>query len=331
LELIYIVGVGIVLLGFAAILFARASENRTQEQHKQAKAALESAKSEREVAKIEGENSRALTLSKARDNALEQILSADLQSKNELHLRIGERGGLKASFADGNNDTDKGIPSVSWEWTPFENAVVKIFRNEGAILEDIVTLNTKGTLIHVEPYDAKGRYHDKEAKANKTYNYYAFIETRRTGVRAEPVKLDLPVEMQSDIVIDEYGNEITAFNTYHPQTYEEPFYDGFCYRRITVEKYLDGQAQRKRKLDRKREALELAEEEQELERLERELGLRSGNFDESHIRKLIEEAKRLTERGTAISKAETMLDGMNDVDEREKDIILSYIRRNAYR
>ena len=185
--------------------------------------------------------------------------------------------------------------------------------------------------IHVEPYEATGTYHDKEAKPGKTYNYYAFIETRRTGVKAEPVRLDLPAEMKSGRVIDEHGNEITGFNTYHPQTYEEPFYDGFCYRRITVEKYLDDRARRKRSLDERRQDLEMSESEQELERLERELGLRSGNFDEAHIRKLIEEAKRLTEHGTAISKAETMLDGMEDVNERQKEIILSYIRKNAYR
>ena len=134
--LVIYAGVAIlIILGFAAISMARASEEKTMEQHKQAEAKLELARTERDVAMIEAENNRALTLAKARDNALTQILAADLQSKNDLVLKIGERGGLRITFSDGNNDRDMGVPSISWQWTPFQNAVVKIFRNEGAILE----------------------------------------------------------------------------------------------------------------------------------------------------------------------------------------------------
>ena len=331
MEILYIAGAFVVLLGFAAIYLARTSENKTSEQHDLAKAELERAKTERELAIVQSANDRALALTSARDNTLAQIMSADLASKNLLLGKIEERGGLVITFGDGNNKDDKGVPRISWKWTPFENAVIKIFRNEGTILETISMVDKKANLVHVEPNQREGSYQDKEARAGKTYNYYAFIETRRTGIRAEPITLDLPAEVRTGKVIDEYGLEITEFKTVRPHEYEEPFYHGFVYRRITVEKYLDGRAKKKESLDNRRADIELVEEEKELERLEREVGLRGGTFDAKHIQQLIEEAKRMTDRVGAIEKAETMLDGMGDIDERQREIILQLIRKNMHR
>lgn len=342
MEFFIFVGAGIVILLFAAIRMALSSENKTKAQHELAKAELEKAKAERENAKVEAElslkrqeliaaNERALTLSRARDSALQQIMDADLESKNQLTSKVLGLGGLEVLFDDGSNPIDKGAPRISWKWTPFENAVVKILRNEGTILETIPDVIAQATLIHVEQFDPEGFYNDKEAKAGHTYNYYAFIETRRTGVRAQPITLELPAEVRSGTVIDENGVEITEFRTVQPEPYEEPFYHGFRYRRLTVDKYLDELAQSQVSLDLRRKKLELAEEDMELQKLEREIGLRSGNLNSDHLRKLIEEAKRITGRGAAIGKAEEMLNEMDDVDEHQREIILAYIRKNIYR
>ena len=342
MEIFYVAGVVIILLMFVAIFMARDNASKSERQHELAKAELERAKREREQSQAEtalaiehhemvAANERALILTRARDNALEQILSADLASKNQLVAKIEGSGGLWIEFGDGNNERDKGVPRISWKWTPFENTILKIYRNEGTILEDIETVMNKATLVHVEQYEAEGSYQDREAKPKHTYNYYAYIETRRTGVRAEPVTLDLPVEVRTGKIIDEHGNDITEFRTVQPQHYEEPFYHGFRYRRLTVAPYLDDRAKRREDLAHRREDLELAEEEKELERMEREIGLRGGNFDVEHIQSLIAEAKRMTDRVGAIEKAEAMLDGMDDVDERQKEIIMQMIRKNMYR
>ena len=326
------------MMGFIAISMALSSENKTKAQHELAKAELERAKSEREMTGlsiIESErqaaHERALILSKARDNALAQILSADLQSKNDLLMKIGERGGLRIMFSDGDNDEDKGSPRISWNWSPFHNAVIKIYRNRGTILEDIKSVMKQAELIHVVQHEAEGFYRDREAKPNNTYNYYGFIQTLRTGVRAKNVTLDLPAEVKAGKVIDENGEEITAFQTVQPQTYDEPFYDGFCYRRITVEKYLDDRALRRENLTLKREDIEMDEEEIELEKLEREVKLRSGKMDTGHIKILIEEAKRIANRGSAIEKAEKMLDEEEGLGVKEREIIMAYLRKNSYR
>jgi len=331
--------VAVIFLGFVAILAARSNENKTLAQHELAKAELERAKSERELTHLEIErseiqsaNERALILSKARDNALAQILSADLQSKNELLLKIGERGGLRVQFSDGDNGDDQGAPRISWEWSPFQNAVIKIYRNEGSILENIKSVMTKANLIHVEQHEAKGSYLDKEAITKHTYNYYAFIETRRTGVKAQAVTLDLPAEVKTGKVIDENGDEVTAFNTVQPVTYEEPFFDGFCYRRLTVVKWLDERERRKENLATRREDLEFQEEEAELEKkLKKQTRLRSGNFDTEHIENLIAEAKKIAGRGSVTEKAEKLLDDDDSLDERQREIILAFIRKNSYR
>ena len=317
---------------------ANSSENRTKTQHELAKAELERAKSERELTQytiehsaIIAANDRALTLSKARDNALTQILNADLNSKNDLQKKIGEHGGLRVSFSDGNNDEDQGSPRISWKWSPFTNAVIKIYRNEGSILEDVNMVMKRAHLIHVESHQAEGYYQDKEARANHTYNYYAFIETRRTGVRAEPVVLDLPTEVKTGKAIDAHGNEITAFNTVQPVTYEEPYFDGFCYRRITAPKYLDGRQKRQENLALRRADLEFNEEEMELTKLEKQVGLRSGKFDSDHIKLLIAEAKEITNRGSVIEKAEKLLNEEEGLDERQREIILAFIKKQSYR
>ena len=341
MEVFYIAGVAIIILMFAAIFMAQANASKTKMQHDLAKAELERAKSEREQTQAEtalaiekhevvAANERALILTRARDDALTQILSADLASKNEIIAKIEERGGLHVDFGDGNNDNDKGVPCISWKWSPFENAILKFYRNEGTILEDIDAVMKKSNLVHVEQYAAEGSYHDREAKQKRTYNYYAFIETRRTGVRAEQITLDLPVEVRTGKIIDEHGNDITEFKTVQPQHYEEPFYHGFRYRRLTVDPYLNKQAKRRESIDLRREDIELAEEEKELEKMEREIGLRGGTFDAEHIQNLIAEAKRMTDRVGAIEKAEGMLDEMDDVDERQRDIILQMIRKNMY-
>jgi len=336
--LVFIFGGALILLLFAAMHMAKATENKTLAQHELAKAELERAKSERELTHLEVErseiqsaNERALILSKARDNALAQILSADLQSKNELLLKIGQRGGLIVQFSDGNNDEDQGTPRISWEWSPFQNAVVKIYRNEGSILESIKSVMAKANLIHVEQHDAEGFYDDREAIANHTYNYYAFIETRRTGVKAQAVTLDLPAEVRTGKVIDQNGDEITAFNTVQPVTYEEPFFDGFCYRRLTVVKWLGERERRKESLDKRREDLEFKEEEAELAKLEKQTRLRSGNFNTEHIEALIAEAKKIAGRGSVTEKAEKLLDDDDSLDDRQREIILAFIRKNSYR
>lgn len=338
MEVIYIAGGALVLLMFAAIIFALSSENKTKSQKAEARADLERAKTEKlkaetlvEATAIVAANERALTLSKARDNALAQILGADLQSKNELLLKIGERGGLRIQFSDGQNNEDKGAPRISWEWSPFQNAVVKIYRNEGSILENVDSVMKKANLIHVEQYEATGYYQDKEAIKGHTYNYYAFIETRRTGVRAEPITLDLPVEVRTGKVIDGDGNEITAFNTVQPATYEEPFFDGFCYRRVTVGKWLDSREQRKEDLALRREDLEMQEEETELAKLEKQANLRSGNFDTEHIKLLIAEAKKVSDRGSILDKAEKLLDEDAELDVRQREMILAFIKKQSYR
>lgn len=338
MEIIILGGALVVLLGFSAIFMARSNEQKTLAQHELAKAELERAKSEREMTdlaiernEVTAANERALILSKARDNALAQILGADLQSKNELLLKIGERGGLRVQFSDGQNEDDQGSPRISWEWSPFQNAVVKIYRNEGSIVEDIKTLLKRANLVHVEQHVAKGSYTDNEATKGHTYNYYAFIETRRTGVRAESITLDLPVEVRTGKVIDGDGNEITAFNTVQPKTYEEPFYDGFCYRRITVAKWLDSREQRKENLAVRREDLEMQEEEAELAKLEKQVGLRSGDFGTDHIKLLISEAKKISGRGSVIERAMKLLDEEDGLDERQREIILAFIKKQSYR
>lgn len=338
MEALLIGGFFVILLGFAAISMAISSKNRTETQHTLAQIELERAKSERELThlaieqnEVHAANERALILSKARDNALAQILSADLQSKNELLLKIGERGGLKVQFSNGYNENDKGAPRISWEWSPFQNAVVKIYRNEGSILEDIKMVMTKANLIHVEQHEAIGFYIDQEAIAKHTYNYYAFIETRRTGVKAQAVTLDLPAEVKTGKVIDENGDEITAFNTVQPTTYGEPFFDGFCYRRVTVVKWLDEKERRRENLQTRREDLEFQEEEAELTKLEKQIKLRSGNFDTEHIKTLIAEAKQIAGRGSVMEKAEKLLNEEEELDERQREVILAFIRKNSYR
>lgn len=328
----------IAILLFVAIYMARATENKTQAQHTFAKAELERAKSEREMThlaieknEITAANERALILSKARDNALAQILGADLQSKNELLIKIGERGGLRVQFSEGQNEDDQGAPRISWEWTPLQNAVVKIYRNEGGILEDIAVLQKKAQLIHVEPRDARGFYRDNEAIKGHTYNYYAFIETRRTGVRAKSITLDLPVEVRTGKIIDADGNEITAFNTVQPVTYEEPFYDGFCYRRLTANKWLDERGRRRAKLTNRREDLELSEDELELEKLEQQVARRTGNFDREHLKLLIKEGREIANRKSFLEETEKLLDEEEGLDDREREIILAFIKRESYR
>lgn len=276
-------------------------------------------------------NERALALSQARDNALAQILSADLQSKNELLLKISQKGTLRIQFSDGQNEDDQGAPSISWEWSPLQNAVIKIYRNEGSILEDVSAVMQNANLIHVEQHEPSGKYRDGEAAKGRTYNFYAFVETRRTGVRAEPITRDLPPEIRSGKIIDSHGNEVTAFNTVQPVTYEEPFYDGFCYRRITVGKWLDGREQRKESLAFRRGDLEMMEEEAELGKLEKEISLRSGNFDTHHIQLLIAEAKAVSNRGSVLDKAEKLLDAEEDLDDRQREIILAFIKKQSYR
>ena len=186
-------------------------------------------------------------------------------------------------------------------------------------------------LIHVEQYEPTGYYQDKEAIKSRTYNYYAFIETRRTGVRAEPVTLDLPLAVQTGKIIDGDGNEITEFKSVQPVTYEEPFYDGFCYRRLTVDKWLDNRAQRKENIALRREDLEMQEEEAELAKLEKQANLRSGNFDTEHIKLLIAEAKKVSDRGSIIDKAEKLLDEDEDLDVRQREMILAFIKKQSYR
>ena len=189
----------------------------------------------------------------------------------------------------------------------------------------------KANLIHVEQHEAEGFYDDREAITNHTYNYYAFIETRRTGVKAQAVTLDLPAEVRTGKVIDQNGDEITAFNTVQPVTYEEPFFDGFCYRRLTVVKWLGERERRKENLERRREDLEFQEEEAELAKLEKQTRLRSGNFDTEHIEALIAEAKKIAGRGSVTEKAEKLLNEDDSLDERQREIILAFIRKNSYR
>lgn len=337
MEIVIIAGAIIAALMCIALVLALRSEKKVGKDKYLAEIEHERAKTERartemkiKEAEFDAANKRALILSQARDNALAQILSADLQSKNDLLLKIGERGGLKIEFSDGDNSEDKGNPKISWEWVPFQNAVIKIYRNEGSILEDINAVMDKAQLIHVEQHKAQGHYYDKETKANHTYNYYAFIETRRTGIKAEPVTLDLPDEVKAGRVIDASGNEITSFQTVQPTSFEEPLYDGFCYRRLTVSKWLDGRAQRKEELAVRREELQIKEEEFELEALEKQIGLRSGNFDTDHIKLLIAEATEIASRGSVIDKATKMLDEDNSLDDRQREIILAFIKKQSY-
>lgn len=342
LDLSTIIVFGLILLGFAALSLARGSERRTKMQHELASAEIDRARKEREQSQkeiaqaiLESEskaaNERALVLSKARDEALLKIQMTDLQSKNDLLAKIGERGGLWVEFSDGDKEIEQGIPKVSWKWLPFQNAVIKIYRNEGGILEDVRSVMKNAQLIHVVQHDAEGFYSDREASPEHTYNYYAFIETRRTGIKAEAVTLGLPDDVRAGKIIDDSGKEITAFDTFKPTTYEEPFYDGFCYRRVTVRKWKDNRAKRKEELSNRREDLELHEEELELEKLEKQIGLRSGRFDTDHIRLLIAEAKELANRGSIMEKAESILAEDETLDNRQREIILEYIKKQSYR
>lgn len=304
-------------------------------QRKYAQAELERAKEERDITAnaltLSASRERAVTLERVRQETFTGILAADLESKNRLVRLIEGEGAFGVTFSDGSNSIDKGVPRISWQWTPFENAVIKIYRNQGTILEEIKQVSEKATLIHVEAYEPKGDYLDKEAMAGNTYNYYAYIETRRTGVRPRPITRDLPSEVSTGLVIDENGAEITTFETHEPEVYEEPFYSGFRYRRMVIEPYIDERAKRRRSLSERREEIELAEEEQELERLERDVGLRSGTLDANQLEHIIEEAKRLTDRDSTTRQAEAMLAGRDDIDDRQRELILAYIRKATYR
>ena len=225
----------------------------------------------------------------------------------------------------------KALPKSHGSGHLFQNAVVKIYRNEGSILENVQHVIKSAQLIHVVQRKSKGEYSDREAVVNCTYNYYAFIETRRTGIKAETVTLDLPDEVKTGKVIDTTGKEITKFDTVKPTTYEEPFYDGFCYRRMTVSKWLDTRARRKEELTNRREDLEIQEEELELEKIEKQFGLRSGKFDVDHIKLLIAEAKVMANRGSILEKAERILDEDMTLDTRQREIIMEYIKKQSYR
>ena len=88
---------------------------------------------------------------------------------------------------------------------------------------------------------------------------------------------------------------------------------------------------RKENLAIRREDLELQEEEAELAKLEKQVRLRSGDFDTEHIKTLIAEAKKIAGRGSMMEKAEKLLSQEQDIDEREREIILAFIRKNSYR
>lgn len=75
----------------------------------------------------------------------------------------------------------------------------------------------------------------------------------------------------------------------------------------------------------------MQEEEAELAKLEKLVGLRSGNFDTDHIKLLIAEAKQVTNRGSIIEKAEKLLDEDEELDVRQREMILAFIKKQSYR
>ncbi len=75
----------------------------------------------------------------------------------------------------------------------------------------------------------------------------------------------------------------------------------------------------------------MLEEETELAKLEKQIGLRSGNFDTDHIKLLIAEAKIIANRSAVIDEAKKPLSEEDGLDDRQREIILAFIKKQSYR
>lgn len=298
---------------------SRGDYQRSVAERKTAESLLEQTKQQSQQLELKAAHDRALVLQHARADAENKIMISNRNSLSVLHQQIEEKGGLKVEFHDGQ--TTDGIPEIVWSWTPFSNAVIKIYRNEGGILEDIEMVKKSANLIHVERSRADGEYIDREAANGKTYNFYAFIEARRTGYRPKEVKRDLPPEVSVGRVIDESGKEIKHFETVEPEEFDEELYFGFEYKRLTVTAPLSELQIRRQSLDERKALVDLKQYENELKEMEEELAFESGVIDEEGLETIVAAAKKQTLYKRRADELLNKIDNDPELDEEEKEII----------
>lgn len=330
-NILLIVGI-IVVAGFIMLSFALSSENRTKSDYERSKAERERAEAERERAARERElavhqiaQDKALALIKARTTAEQRILEADRRSLESVYEKAEQAGGLKVSFDELRNDNGDHDPVIEWNWEPFGNAVLKIHRNQGGIVEVIEAIKEKTDLVFVEPDVSSGTFQDKDAAAGQTYNYYVFIEARREGFRAKPVTQDIPSQFGDGKVIDQQGNTITRFDTVEPEAYEESLYFGLKSRRITVSGVEDEFAAQRRELNRRKTKIEIGKLDAKLAKMETEMDQDGRELTEDDLEDLLAEAKIKKKKRERRDALIARIENDPDLNAEEKDELIEQI------
>lgn len=323
-----IIGVIIVVLGGYAISLARNSERRTTTdksnaivERARAKAEIEEHQRNAKLQEEEQARQRAVALANLRAEHRMEILEADRKNVQLLQSSLQDASALKVEFEDGSAPELRGIPVIRWNWRPLGNSIIRIHRNEGTILEEAESIKTNAMLIHVVQDEATGEYRDKEAASGRTYNYYAFIEAKRDGIRPKSVNRDLPPELAGMKVIDEKGMAVTQFEDIVPEEFQETIYSGLRYRRMTIEAFKTERDQKRASLDERKADLELKRYENELKTLEDEMTFESGEFDTDDLEAVLKQARRQTDNKRKVEEFMERVRKDSSLDEEEKEII----------
>lgn len=288
-------------------------------ERKLAEERLEKTKQEGELIKQKIARDRALVLQEARSEAENKIKLANQHSLALLHEKATERGEMEVQFGDGFETN--GVPTIDWKWSPFSNAVLKIYRQSGGIMEAIDQVIAHGGLIHVERKRAEGSYADREAEIGKTYNYYAFVEARRTAYRPKAVQRDLPPEMATGPVIDQQGKEISHFSTFEPEEYEDIVYFDFDYQRLTVTQPLSDLDKKRASLDERKSSIDLRKYEADLDALEEDLLLETGDLDTESLERIVANARKQTAYQKRANEVLDEIENDSSLSVEEKEII----------
>lgn len=317
-----------VVLGSVAVSMARGFGGKFTRDHSDAlveraktKAEIEQHQQDMKAREMELARQRAVALSDMRNENRMKIMEADSKNLQLLEVKLHDAGALKVEFEDGSDPERKGVPAIRWSWKPIGNAIIRIYRNEGTILEEVEAIKQKATLIHVVQDEAAGEYRDKEAAPGRTYNYYAFIEAKRMAIKPKSVTRELPPELAGVRVIDASGEIVSKFQDVEPEEIQEAVYSGLRYRRMTIEIYKTERDHRRAALDERSAEIDLKRYEAELSRLEEEIHFESGDIGEDDLDAALAQARKQTDGKRKIEEFLERIREDDSIDEEDKEII----------
>lgn len=332
MEGIFLLIILLIVVGFFLISQANIVENKTKESAERAKAERERAAADRaisEMVQVETQEAisrnRALALVDARTTAEKKIIEAERQSLAEIEQKVHELGELKAVFAEHQNHNGSFSPSIEWSWSPFGNAVLKIHRNSGGIVEGINAIKQSAQLVFAETTASEGTFIDKEASGGNTYTYYVFIEVLRQGFRSKAVTRPIPTQFGDGEIINPDGSIVTQFDTVEPEPFEELIHFGLKSKRVTVSLDEDPLVETRRNLARRQSALEIKNMEKAIAQKEQELAESERGLSDDVIEELLLEAKIEKSKRQKVEKHIARIQDDPDLDDDQKEELIEEI------